>query len=135
MELQRRDINNYCLANNITIKHWYEDAKTGTNQEREQLQQMLEDLKITHMGVIIWDIDRLTRMDLHESLELIFNIRELTNNNLILVRENINFTKGSNLDDLITLIKAFFAREWYAKIKEGQKKGIRKKIEETGEWG
>ena len=56
-ELQRKDIADYCIANDIGITKWYEDAITSTTKEREHLDDMIDDLSYETHGIIIWSLD------------------------------------------------------------------------------
>ena len=85
LELQRKDITDYCIANYIEIIKWYEDAITGTTKEREHLDDMIDDLSHETHGIIIWSLDRLSRMELLDSLKLVYQLRDVSKNQFIII--------------------------------------------------
>ncbi len=135
LSLQRDDLKRYAKRNNLNIIRWYEDVQTGTTAERPQLMIMLKDLEKTGCGVLLYDLDRLTRMNLLDSIQLSFQIRDLTQGKFFIVNDTIDFSKHSNSADLFLMLKAYFAREWFLRIKDLQKKGIEKYKKEKGRWG
>lgn len=95
LESQRKEIEKYCIENNLTLVNILTDIESGFSiKKRNGLQEILLNLKDID-GLIVYDLDRLSR-NLIDNLE-IFKLFNKSNKNLFII--NDNFRLDSNYKD------------------------------------
>ena len=119
---QKRFIDDYCKRHGIEIVASYVDeAKTGTNADREQLQQLLEDSsKGIFSKVLIHKLDRFFR-DLSGLLDYQKQLRK-NGVSIVSVSENIDDTaQGQFMMGIMGSCAEFYSRNLSNEIKKGQR--------------
>jgi predicted site-specific integrase-resolvase len=125
---QKQDLNrqidrltNFAINNGYTIQKVYSEVASGLNDDRIQLNKLLENDKIT--TIIVEHKDRLTRFG--------FNyIKTLTNRlgvKIIIVNES-NDIVNDIMEDFISVITSFCARIYGKRITKRQTENIIKKL-------
>lgn len=110
----------YAKKNKLTVIHEYIDrATTGTNDNREQFQQMLKDSEKKHFqGVLLYQLDRFAR----NRIESAINEDKLNKNGveLISAKENLsNDPSGKLLKGVIESVNEYYSNELSVKVKRG----------------
>ena len=110
----------YAKQNNFTIINEYIDrAMSGTNDNREQFQQMLKDsTKKQFEGVLVYQLDRFGR----NNLECSINEDKLNKNGVEVYSAKENFTKdpsGNLLKGVIRSVNQYYSDELSVKIGRG----------------
>lgn len=110
----------YAKQNHFNIVGEYIDrAMTGTNDNREQFQQMLKDSAKSHFdGVLVYQLDRFGR----NSLECSINEDKLNKNGVEVFSAKENFTKdpsGNLLKGVIRSVNQYYSDELSVKIGRG----------------
>jgi putative resolvase len=96
-------INSFCAAKGWQIDKIYKDIGSGLNDNRQQLNQLLNNNKITR--VVISDKDRLTRFGFNYIKTLLFN-----NNCQIVVINNAATDTDELMQDFVSVITSMAAR-------------------------
>lgn len=110
----------YAKKNNLTVIEEYIDrAISGTTDNREQFQKMLEDSKNrTFQGVLVYQLDRFGRGDIQDAI----NEDKLNKNGVEIISSKENFTNdpsGRLLKGVIRNINKFYSDELSVKIGRG----------------
>ena len=110
----------YAKKNKLTVIHEYIDrATTGTNDNREQFQQMIRDSEKKHFqGVLLYQLDRFAR----NRIESAINEDKLNKNGveLISAKENLsNDPSGKLLKGVIESVNEYYSNELSVKVKRG----------------
>jgi predicted site-specific integrase-resolvase len=114
-------LSNFAINNGYTIQKVYHEIASGLNDDRIQLNRLLQNDKIT--TVIIEHKDRLTRFGFN-------NIKTLTNRlgiNIIIVNES-NDIVNDIMEDFISVITSFCARIYGKRRTKRQTENIIKKL-------
>lgn len=110
----------YAKKNKLTVIHEYIDrATTGTNDNREQFQQMIRDSEKKHFqGVLVYQLDRFAR----NRIESAINEDKLNKNGveIISAKENLsNDPSGKLLKGVIESVNEYYSNELSVKVKRG----------------
>jgi len=130
---QKMVVNEFAESTDLTIIKEFQDlGVSGAIRTREQYLEMIEQVD-TVEGLLVYDLDRLNR-DLQAGLELMFILKE-KNKKIFVARtkEILDFTDPAT--QLVTMVRKWANAVERDKMKSRQKAGIRRKIEETGDWG
>ena len=110
----------YAKQNNLTVINEYIDrAMTGTNDNREQFQKMIEDSANGQFkAVLLYQLDRFGRND----LECAINENRLNKNGVEVLSAKENFTNdpsGKLLKGVIRSINQYYSDELSVKVRRG----------------
>lgn len=110
----------YVKQHKLTVIREYIDrALTGTNDNREQFQKMLEDSsKKEFQGVLVYQLDRFGRGDIKDAI----NENRLNENGVEVISAKENFTKdpsGNLLKGVIRSVNKYYSDELSVKVKRG----------------
>jgi len=100
---QLQDCEDYCRQNNWTVTKIYRDHGISAYKEniiRPQYEQMINDAKQKHFShIVVWDLDRFSRQEPIEVLQLIKKLR-------IIYNVEVNAVHGDEWRDLIEMINS-----------------------------
>lgn len=110
----------YAKQHKLTVIREYIDrALTGTNDNREQFQKMIEDSsKKDFQGVLVYQLDRFGRGDIKDAI----NEYKLNENGVEVISAKENFTKdpsGNLLKGVIRSVNKYYSDELSVKVKRG----------------
>lgn len=101
------------------IKEYIDRATTGTNDNREQFQKMLEDSENKQFeGVLVYQLDRFGRGDIKDAI----NENKLNENGVVIISAKENFTddpSGNLLKGVIRSVNKYYSDELSVKVKRG----------------
>ncbi|MEG2678508.1 MAG: recombinase family protein, partial [Oscillospiraceae bacterium] len=122
IEGQRAEAQRWATEHGYTIVHEYIDrAMTGTNDDREQFQQMLKDIeKRTVSVLVLWKVDRMGR----NKEEIAFNKYRCKKNGVkvIYTAENIPDTpEGVILESVLEGMAEYYSVQLSQNIRRGQR--------------
>jgi len=131
---QKEDINEAAKINKISIRRWYDDISTGTNVEREDFQEMTDDLE-ENPDVKFIIISRMSRLGR--------NVREILNWYYELEKRGVRLiTSDGGIIDTDTsagkmsfYIQCVFAEIELDTMRAQMTKGLKKYIEKHGQPG
>lgn len=130
---QKKAIKDYCSENELEIVELFEDiAESGANANRKEFNRMIEQLDSID-GIVVYNIDRLMR-DIVIAMDFMKIIME---KNILIHETSTNSIKDLNkdTDQLLYLIGSWASANERKKIKERQKIGIERYIENNKRWG
>lgn len=128
IEGQRFDCLQYAKSNGYMVVGEYVDrAKTGTNDNRPGLKQMLKDSYAKNFNmVLVWKVDRFAR----NRLNSLKNRETLKENNVRLVSVNENIDgdtpEGIITGSLLDAMAEYYSKELSVKVKRGIKMSVQK---------
>ncbi|WP_371806428.1 recombinase family protein [Candidatus Lokiarchaeum ossiferum] len=132
-ENQKKVIAEFVKGLDVEIVREFEDLGiSGADNERPQFILMLSLLKDVD-GLVIYDLDRLTR-DFEMGVNLMFLLKN-TKKSLYIARTKDVKDFSDDSEQLMTIIKSWVSALERKKIKERQKIGIQRYIENKGRWG
>ena len=102
LERQISRLSDYAIKNGYTVKKVYKEIASGLNDQRKELQKILEDQLIT--TIIVENKDRLTRFGFNYIKTL------LNRNNVNIVIASELETKNDLIEDFVSVITSFCAR-------------------------
>lgn len=110
----------YAKQNKLNVVHEYIDrAQTGTNDNREQFQQMLTDSERKYFqGVLVYQLDRFGRGDIVDAL----NEYKLNKNGVEVISAKENFTNdptGQLMKAVVRGMNKYYSDELSVKVKRG----------------
>ena len=110
----------YAKQHNLTVVNEYIDrAMTGTNDNREQFQKMIEDSdKKRFQGVLVYQLDRFGRGDIKDAI----NENKLNENGVTVISAKENFTddpSGNLLKGVIRSVNKYYSDELSVKVRRG----------------
>lgn len=113
LKRQVERMSNYAISNGYNIKHVYKEIASGMNDNRKQLNKMMEDVE--NCKIIIEHKDRLSRFGFNYLKQLFL----LKNTSIVVVNEATT-NEHDLANDLISVVTSFCAKLY------GQRKGKRK---------
>ena len=127
IDAQIRACEEYAVANGfMIIKHYCDSAQTGTNANREQFQQMIEDSsKGLFSNVLVHKLDRFSR-DVGDT-STYMTILKINGVQLISVTENTNDSpEGRFMTHIMSSVAQFYVERLGSEVKKGQKEAALK---------
>jgi len=106
----------FCLNRGLTINNIYKEVASGMNDNRKQLNKMLDN---NHTTIIVENKDRLTRFGFNYLKKLLFKL-----NTEILVINNVDEDKNDLMKDLISIITSFTSRYYGLRRSQNKKKQL-----------
>lgn len=130
---QESAIKQYIEKKEINIVEWFYDlAMSGTDADRPKLNEMINRLAEVD-SIVVYDSSRLSR-SFEYSMQLMFLFKE-KQKYIHLVGENRVIDYNDDVNTLITTLYSWFADFERKKIKERQRLGIQRHIQDYGTWG
>lgn len=117
---------------NGTIVEEFSGSESGATMERESLDKILEMAEAGQFDVLaVRNLDRLSRADPWDTIDYLLKLRD---NDVNLYEHPERFYAWSDLQDFQRLSQGmFFSREWYQRISEGRRTGVRRELKK-GRW-
>jgi DNA invertase Pin-like site-specific DNA recombinase len=120
-DLQKRELLAHIKSQQQTVFRIYEDKRTGTNNKRPQLQELLQDARDKKFSIIIcWKLDRLFR----SLKDLITTLQEFSDLGVAFVSLKDNIDLSTNTGRLMMHLLGAFAEFEASIIRERVKAGI-----------
>lgn len=134
IEAQQRAIKDYCKRNALKLLRFYVDeARSGTNDQREQFQTMIRDIDAIHdfEGIVVHKIDRFSRSK--KDFALYRDILETKGVKLISTVEHIDDTPESEiLMSVLEAFAAFYPKNLSREVRKGMNEAARKGLATGG---
>ncbi|MFX0060834.1 MAG: recombinase family protein [Candidatus Hermodarchaeota archaeon] len=114
------------------------DIASGATTERPNLTQLLECLERHpgEYGFLCTKLNRLARLSVPATLELVFKLRHLTNDQVVFIDEPlINFQQEENVGHTYLVLKSLLSAEWREEHRQNVKRGIARVRAEGKSWG
>ena len=132
-ENQKNSIDNYVLSLDAkVVESFYDPGMSGADRDRPQFKAMMERIHEVD-GIIVYDPDRLSR-DFEMGLALMFDLKHQGKKLFVSRTMTVtDFSQGQ--EQLMHAITSWVSEQERVKIRERQKLGIQRYIENNGEWG
>lgn len=122
LERQIERLTNFAIANGYIIKQIYKEIASGLNDDRKELNKLLNNDKITLL--IVENKDRLTRFGFNYLLLLLTRL-----NVKLIVANQLDSNKNDLMNDFISIVTSFCARIYGQRRTKNNVKKIMENLE------